>query len=135
MRTGNLSGTKMMTAYDVFEYDLLTGGIIAKTLGVVNFTTPFGLVPRSDLLRIPVVANYWKHYELMMDWSQMTMWAEIGGHKMTFFQFKPASGAKVKRVIPDIRFCPQCIVDVHWVRATLCCPKCKRVFGGLQCRP
>jgi len=121
----------MPAAYDVFEHDLLSDTQNPKSLGVVNFAVPFGLVPRSDLLRIPAIAAYWRHYELLMDWNKMTMWAEIGGQHVTFFHFKPTLG-KPKKVILDIRFCVKCGVDVHWVRATLCCPMCKKVFGGIQ---
>ena len=116
-------------AYDVFE--ISTTDERGKTLGTVEFGKPFGVLPRSALLRIPEVANVMKHYNLSMDWNNMQLWMEMGGHRITFFGFEPAK-IKPKKVIPDIKICPKCYVDIQWVRATLCCPKCKKTFGGLQ---
>lgn len=119
-----------MISYTICQVGM--NGKAGRELGTVDFRDPLGVVPWSQLLQIQDVEFVHTQYGLHMDWNTMELRAHTGSAgPISFFAFFPIE-MKPKKEIPNVVYCSTCNIKLHWVRATLCCPTCKKVFGGIQ---
>ena len=103
-------------------------GNLGPIIGSIDMSEPPGVLPWSQLQRIPEITHSIQYHTLYMDWTRMTLWTDVGGQCIEMYSFSPSSSQPRKAILDR---CPVCRVDLQFVRMAFCCPICWKVFGGL----
>lgn len=106
-------------------------GVPLGTVEILHSGSGGAVVPWADLLKIDEVRAVWGLTSLYMNWVNMTLYTISSGIHTTAFRFHEIQNRPKKRVIPDVRECPQCLVPTKmFPPASITCPQCRRTFGG-----